>query len=100
MNSSEITSILDSLKINPNEISNKKDAETFRILFRIIEQLNFKVNALEEELQKTRDELNTLKGEKGKPKIPTSKPKSTDFSSEKERKSHTPPSEKKSKEKI
>jgi hypothetical protein len=100
MNSSEITNILDSLKINPDDISNKKEADAFRILFRIIEQLNFKVNALEEELQKTRDELNTLKGEKGKPKIPTSKPKSTDFSSEKDRKSQTPPSEKKSKEKL
>jgi len=100
MNSSEITIILESLKISPDDISDKKEAEAFRILFQIIEQLNLKVNALEEELQKTRDELNALKGEKGKPKIPISKPKSTDFSSEKERKSQTPPSEKKSKEKL
>jgi prefoldin subunit 5 len=100
MNSSEITNILESLNINPDEISNKKEADAFRILFWIIDQLNLKVNTLEEELQKTRDELNTLKGEKGKPKIPTSKPKSTDFSSEKDRKSQTPPSEKKSKEKL
>ena len=100
MNSSEITNILESLNINPDEISNKKEADAFRILFWIIDQLNLKVNTLEEELQKTRDELNTLKGEKGKPKIPTSKPKSTDFSSEKERNSQTPPSEKKSKEKL
>jgi len=100
MNSSEITSILDSLKINPNEISNKKDAKTFRILLQIIEQLSMEVTALKAELQETRDELNTLKGEKGKPKIPISKPKPTDFSSEKDRKSQTPPSEKKSKEKL
>ncbi len=56
------------------------------------------VNALRAELQKTRDELNTLKGEQGKPKIPISKQKPSDFSSEKERKSLDPLSEKKSKE--
>jgi hypothetical protein len=61
MNSSEITTILESLKISPDDISDKKKAETFRILLKIIEQLNIEVNALKAELQKTRDELNTLK---------------------------------------
>ncbi len=87
MNSSEITKILDSLKISPDDISDKKEAEAFRILLKIIEQLNMEVNALKAELQKTRDELNTLKGERRKPKIPISKQKASDFSSEKERKS-------------
>jgi hypothetical protein len=100
MNSSEITKILDSIKINPDDISDKKEAEAFRIMFQIIEQLCLKVNALEKALQETRDELNTLKGEQGKPKIPRSKPKPTDFSSEKDRKPLNPPSEKKSKEKL
>src|SRR3989304_2800251 len=95
MNSSEITKILESLKISPDDISNKKEAEAFRILLKIIEQLNMEVNALKAELQETRDELNTLKGERGKPKIPISKEKLSDFSSEKERKSLNPPSEKK-----
>jgi len=99
MNSSEITKILESLKISPDDISDKKEAEAFRILLQIIEQLNMEVNALKAELQKTRDELNILKGEQGKPKIPISKQKPNDFSSEKERKSLDPPSEKKSKEK-
>jgi hypothetical protein len=100
MKSSEITDIIKSLQINPDDISDKKDAEIIRILLQIIERLTEEVQALKTELQKTRDELNQLKGEKGKPKIPASKPKSKDFSSEKERKSQTPPSEKKSKEKL
>ncbi len=100
MKSSEITDIIKSLQINPDDISDKKSAETIRILLQIIEKLTEEVQALKAELQKTRDELNQLKGEKGKPKILISKPKSTDFSSEKDRKSHTPPSEKKSKEKL
>jgi hypothetical protein len=100
MNSSEITKILESLKISPDDISDKKEAEAFRILLRIIEQLNLEVKALKAELQETRDELNRLKGERGKPKIPISKQKPSDFSSEKERKSLNPPSEKKSKEKL
>jgi prefoldin subunit 5 len=100
MNSSDITKILESLKISPDDISDKKEAEAFRILLRIIEQLNLEVKALKAELQETRDELNTLKGERGKPKIPISKQKPSDFSSEKERKSLNPSSEKKSKEKL
>ena len=95
MNSSEITKILESLKISPDDISDKKEAEAFRILLQIIEQLNLEVKALKAELQETRDELNTLKGERGKPKIPISKHKPNDISSEKERKSLDPPSEKK-----
>jgi len=79
MKSSEITDILKSLQINPDDISDKKSAETIRILLQIIEKLTEEVQALKTELQKTRDELNQLKGEKGKPKISVSKPKPTDF---------------------
>ncbi len=100
MNQSEISQILLSLKINPDEISDKKDAETIRILLQIIEKLTEEVQALKAELQKTRDELNHLKGEQGKPKIPASKKKPSDFSSENERKTLIPPGEKKSKEKL
>jgi hypothetical protein len=80
MKSSEITDIIKSLQINPDDISDKKDAEIIRILLQIIERLTEEVQALKTELQKTRDELNQLKGEKGKPKIPASKLKSKDFS--------------------
>jgi len=69
MKSSEITQILQSLKINPDEIPDKNESQTIRILLHIIEELNEEVQALKAELQKTRDELNQLKGEKGKPKF-------------------------------
>src|SRR5659263_315098 len=57
------------MKINPDEISDKKESQTIRILLHIIEELNEEVQALKVELQKTRDELNHLKGEQGKPKF-------------------------------
>ena len=100
MNKSEISHILESLKIQPEDISDKKESEAFRLLLQIIEILNEENQALKAELQKTRDELNQLKGEQGKPKIPVSKKKSLDISSENERKTLIPPGEKKSKEKL
>jgi FtsZ-binding cell division protein ZapB len=100
MNPSEIPKILQSLKINPDEISDKKAAETIRILLQIIETLYEENQALKAELQKMRDELNQLKGEQGKPKFPHIKRKQSDFSSENERKSLNPPGETKSKEKL
>lgn len=100
MDSSEIPKILQLLKINPDEISDKKAAETIRILLQIIEILYAENQALKAELQKMRDELNQLKGEQGKPKFPHIKKKQSDFSSENERKSLNPPDETKSKEKL
>jgi hypothetical protein len=85
MNSSEIPKILQSLKINPDEISDKKAAETIRILLQIIEILYEENQALKAELQKMRDELNKLKGEQGQPKFPSIKKKQSDISSENER---------------
>jgi FtsZ-binding cell division protein ZapB len=100
MNPSEIPKILQSLKINPDEISDKKAAETIRILLQIIEILYEENQALKAELQKMRDELNKLKGEQGQPKFPSIKKKQSDISSENERKSLNPPSKTKSKEKL
>ena len=51
------------------------------------------------ELQKTRDELNHLKGEQGKPKFSVPK-KNIDVSSENERQTPIPRGERKSKEKL
>jgi hypothetical protein len=96
---SEITQILQSLKINPDEIPDKKKSQTVRILLCIIEELNKEVQTLKAELQKTRDELNHLKGEQGKPKFPVPK-KNKDVSSEKERNTPIPLGERKSKEKL
>ena len=99
MNPSEISQILDSLKINPDEIPDKKESQTIRILLHIIEELNEEVQALKAELQKTRDELNHLKGEQGKPKFPVPK-QNKDVSSENERRTPIPRGERKSKEKL
>ncbi|MGP8321717.1 MAG: hypothetical protein ACT6FE_05270, partial [Methanosarcinaceae archaeon] len=87
MNKSEISQILESLKIQPEDISDKTQAEAFRLLLQIIEILNEENQALKAELQKTRDELNQLKGEQGKPKFSVPKKKALDISSENERKS-------------
>ncbi|MBU3968444.1 MAG: hypothetical protein KKG76_13925, partial [Euryarchaeota archaeon] len=70
MQPSEIPKILQLLNINPDEITDKKAAETIRILLQIIEILYAENQALKAELQKMRDELNQLKGEQGKPKFP------------------------------
>ena len=99
MNPTGITNILESLKIQPDEISDKNVAEAFRLLLHIIEELNEEVQALKAELQKTRDELNRLKGEKGKPKFSFPK-QNKDVSSETERKTPIPRNERKSKEKL
>jgi hypothetical protein len=99
MNSSEIASILGSIRINPDEISDKKESKTTHILLNIIEELNEEVQALKAELQKTRDELNRLKGEQGKPKFSIPK-QNKDVSSENERKTPIPQGERKSKEKL
>ncbi len=99
MNPSDISKILHSLNINPDEISDKKESQTIRILLHIIEELNEEVQALKAELQKTRDELNHLKGEQGKPKFSVPK-QNKDVSSEKERNTPIPRGERKSKEKL
>jgi predicted nuclease with TOPRIM domain len=99
MNPTEITNILESLKIQPDEISDQNLAEALRLLLHIIEELNEEVQALKAELQKTRNELNRLKGEQGKPKFSVPK-QNKDVSSENERKTPIPRGERKSKEKL
>ncbi len=61
--------------------------------------MNEEVQVLKAELQKTRDELNHLKGEQGKPKFSVPK-QNKDVSSENERKTPNLRSERKSKEKL
>jgi len=99
MNSSEIKSILESIKIQPDQISDKNEADAFRLLFQIIEALSRENQALKAELQKKSDELNLLKGEQAKPKFSVPK-KNKDVSSEAERKIPIPRGERKSKEKL
>jgi len=75
---------LASLDITPDEIEDERYANSFRILFSIIETQNEKIEFLMEDNQKLRDAINLLKGEQTKPKIRGSK-KNEDISSEKER---------------
>ena len=75
---------LASLDINPDEIEDERYANSFRILFSIIETQNEKIEFLMEDNQKLRDAINLLKVEQAKPKIRGSK-KNEDISSEKER---------------
>src|SRR5450759_4253475 len=86
---------LESLDINPDEIENKKYSEAFRLLFSIIELRNEKIENLNSENQKLRDENNLLKGEQIKPKINGSK-RNDDVSSETERKKLNPPKKRES----
>jgi len=60
---------LASLDINPDEIEDERYANSFRILFSIIETQNEKIEFLMEDNQKLRDAINLLKGEQTKPKI-------------------------------
>lgn len=81
---------LSSLDINPDEIKDERYANSFHILFTIIEKQNEEIEFLKTENQKLRDEINLLKGEQTKPKILGSK-KNEDISSEKERRNRKHP---------
>jgi Transposase IS66 family len=99
MNSSEIVTMLGSIKIQPDEILDKNVREAFHLLLHIIEELNREVQSLKAELQKKSNEICLLKGEQGKPKFSVPK-QNKDVSSEKERKTLIPRDERKSKEKL
>jgi cell division protein FtsB len=89
MDLKNLKELLASLNINPDEIEDERYATAFRILFAIIEKQNEEIEFLKAENQKLRDEINLLKGEQSKPKIPGSR-KSKDISSEKERRKRRP----------
>ena len=91
---------LESLNIHPDEIPDEDISDAINLLFQLIEELHLDNEKLKTENQKLRDEINLLKGEQGKPDIPSSKKKQDgDISSEKERKKQEPPKQKKSKSK-
>lgn len=62
MNRADVKKVLDGLLFNDLKSNNEK-------LINLIEKLVDKVEALEENLQKSADEITRLKGEKGKPKF-------------------------------
>ena len=91
---------LESVNVNPDEIPDENISDTINLLFQLIEELHINNEKLKTENQKLRDEINLLKGEQGKPNIPSSKKKQKgDISSENERKKQEPPKPKKSKSK-
>jgi len=91
---------LKSVKIHPDEIPDEDISEAFNLLFQLVEETYIENEKLKSENQKLRDEINLLKGEQGKPNIPSSKKKQKgDISSENERKKQEPPKQKRSKAK-
>jgi hypothetical protein len=91
---------LESLKIRPDEISNKESSKAINLLLQLIEGLHIENEKLKTENQKLRDEINLLKGEQGKPNFPASKKKQKEnISSESERNKLKPPKQKRSKAK-
>ena len=100
MNQSQITEALKALNIRPDEITDERLAEAFRILLLLIEVLSEENEKLKAEIQRLRDAINLLKGEQAKPDIkPSRKRPNEDISSEGERKSKNTPKKKKSKAK-
>jgi len=91
---------LESVKIHPDEIPDEDISEAFNLLFQLVEETYIENEKLKSENQKLRDEINLLKGEQGKPNIPSSKKKQKgDISSENERQKQEPPKQKRSKAK-
>jgi len=94
------------MKIDLNEALEGINFETldetlrvpFGLLVNRVEELSSLVSLLQAELQKARDEINRLKGEKGKPDF-RAQTVSKDVSSEKERKGFNPKTPKKPKHK-
>ncbi|HZK62205.1 MAG TPA: hypothetical protein VFC41_09005 [Anaerovoracaceae bacterium] len=98
MATTEILEKIKSLNIHLHESPDKQDNETYTLLLQIIEMQFEEIKILKAENQKLRDENNHLKGEQGKPKIPSNtKKQPVDISSEKERKRLELPKPKKSK---
>ncbi len=95
-----ISQALASLHTQPAAIADEQVASDYCFLLRLIERLSEANEQLKAKVQRLRDAINLLKGEQAQPKINASKrEKAADLSSEQERKSRQPASEKKSKAK-
>ena len=85
-----ITESLGKLQIDVASISDPDISKTLNGLLNLIETLHGENKELRQENQQLKDEINTLKGEQGKPDIKgNTANKSSDHSSEKERKEST-----------
>ena len=71
---------------NPQEIQDLEGArQAITALLNLVEEMRQENQSLRAEVQDLRDEVNRLKGEQGKPDVKPNKPKDSDHSSEKER---------------
>jgi FtsZ-binding cell division protein ZapB len=82
-------SILDELDLSA--IQDEQAREGIIGLLNLVEEMSQTIKALQIEIQRLKDENNRLKGEQGQPPIkPNHPPAPTNYSSEKERKTHQP----------
>jgi len=87
--------------LNPELIKDENARRAVMLLMNLVEELKQENIRLREENQRLRDENNRLKGEQGKPEVKAGKKrKSTDHSSEKERKQKEEWSKGKRKERV
>src|SRR6266850_5732954 len=70
-----------------SSIADERARQLVQQLLNVLEDVMADLRAAQAENQRLRDEINRLKGEQGRPKVPsnTSQPPSTDHSSERER---------------
>lgn len=89
MNRAEIATILESQRLDIEQIEDATVKASVVMLLNLVETLASENEKLREEQQKLKDEINRLKGEQGKPEIKGKKRKQEDISSEKERKDNS-----------
>ena len=77
--------------LTPDRINQNSDPDVIYRLIGIIETCLTEICELKQEVQSLRDEVNHLKGEKGKPSIRKGRGKPEDYSSEQNRKNPTKP---------
>jgi hypothetical protein len=71
----DVSEVLDSIQNQVKEIEDKKTKKIVSILYNLVEDVVSDYTNLLEENQSLKDEVNRLKGEKGKPDIKANKKK-------------------------
>ena len=83
MTPTEIATITENLNLNLEQITPAQAKESFIVLLNLVENLAADLEALKEENQNLKDEINRLKGEQGLPEFKGKKCQTVDISSEK-----------------
>ncbi len=95
MNVPDIKAVFEKLNIDVNSLEDENISRAILLLYNLIEDLSTTIRELQEENQRLRDEISTLKGEQPKPNIMPSKGggrEQGNVSSEAERKDADKPS--------